>query len=84
MPTLIDATIAECRAQAGSRVFLVALVLILPCAAFLVGLDVAYIYGRIEGDPLPWQLHLSEEGAFAEWSPATALSIGASAAPTAS
>ncbi|HEY0324380.1 MAG TPA: hypothetical protein VGC46_00195 [Allosphingosinicella sp.] len=67
MPTLIDATIAECRAQAGSRVFLVALVLILPCAAFLVGLDVAYIYGRIEGDPLPWQLHLSEEGAFAEW-----------------
>ena len=67
MPPLIRATVAECRSQAGSRAFLLALVLILPGAAFLVGLEAAYIYGRIEGDPLPWQLHLSEEGAFAEW-----------------
>lgn len=67
MPPLIHAVIAECRNQAWSRAFLLALVFILPCAAFLVGLDAAYIYGRIEGDPLPWQLHLSEEGAFAEW-----------------
>lgn len=67
MPPLIHAAIAECRTQGWSKAFLFALVLILPWAAFLVGLDAAYIYGRIEGDPLPWQLHLSEEGAFAEW-----------------
>ncbi|MFN3725860.1 MAG: hypothetical protein ACK4SZ_06105 [Allosphingosinicella sp.] len=67
MPPIIHAAIAECRVRGWSKAFLVALVLILPWAAFLVGLDAAYIYGRIEGDPLPWQLHLSEEGAFAEW-----------------
>lgn len=67
MPPLIHATIAELRAQGGSRVFLLALVLILPCAAFLIGLDAAYIYGRIDGEVLPWQLNLSEEGALAEW-----------------
>ena len=67
MPTLIKATIAEFRAQGMSRAFLVALVLVLPCAAFLLGLDAAYIYGRIDGEILPWQLNLSEEGAIAEW-----------------
>ncbi|WP_166036999.1 hypothetical protein [Sphingosinicella sp. YJ22] len=67
MPPLIRATISECRSQAGSRAFLLALVLILPCAAFLIGLDAAYIYARIDGEMLPWQLNLSEEGALAEW-----------------
>ena len=67
MPPLIAATSAEVRKQAGSRAFLLALVVILPCAAFLVGLDAAYIYGRIDGEVLPWQLNLSEEGAIAEW-----------------
>lgn len=67
MPPLIHATVAELRAQGGSREFLLALVLILPCAAFLIGLDAAYIYARIDGEVLPWQLNLSEEGALAEW-----------------
>jgi len=64
---LIRATIAEVRTQGWSKAFLLALVLILPCAAFLIGLDAAYIYGRIDGEVLPWQLNLSEEGAIAEW-----------------
>ena len=67
MPPLIHATIAELRAQAWSRAFLLTLVLVLPCAAFFVGLDAAYVYGRIDGEMLPWQLNLSEEGALAEW-----------------
>ena len=67
MLPLIHATVAECRAQGWSRAFLVALVLILPCAAFLIGLDAAYVYGRIDGEMLPWQFNLSEEGALAEW-----------------
>ena len=67
MPPLIAATRDEVRRQATSRAFLLALVLILPCAAFLVGLDAAYVYGRIDGEMLPWQLNISEEGGLAEW-----------------
>jgi hypothetical protein len=67
VPPIIRATIAEFRAQSWSKALLLALVLILPCAAFLVGLDAAYIYGRIDGEVLPWQLNLSEEGALGEW-----------------
>lgn len=67
MPPLIHATIAELRAQAWSRTFLLTLVLVLPCAAFFVGLDAAYVYGRIDGEMLPWQFNLSEEGAVSEW-----------------
>lgn len=67
MPPLIHATIAELRAKAWSRAFLVTLVLVLPCAAFFVGLDAAYVYGRIDGEALPWQFNLSEEGAISEW-----------------
>lgn len=67
MPSLIAATIAEARKQAWSRAFLIALVVILPCAAFLVGLEAAYVYGRIDGEVLPWQLNLSEEGGLGEW-----------------
>jgi hypothetical protein len=67
VPPLIQATIAEFRAQSRSKAFLLALVLILPCGAFLVGLDSAYVYARINGEILPWQLNLSEEGAIGEW-----------------
>ena len=67
MPPLIHATIAELRAKAWSRAFLLTLVLVLPCAAFFVGLDAAYVYGRIDGEMLPWQFNLSEEGAISEW-----------------
>ncbi len=67
MPPLIHATIAELRSQGWSRAFLLTLVLVLPCAAFFVGLDAAYVYGRIDGELLPWQFNLSEEGAISEW-----------------
>lgn len=67
MPPLITATISELRTQGWSRAFLLALVLVLPCAAFFVGLDAAYVYGRIDGEMLPWQFNLSEEGAVSEW-----------------
>ena len=36
MPPLIHATIAELRAQAWSRAFLLTLVLVLPCAALVM------------------------------------------------
>lgn len=78
MPPLIRATIAELRSQAWSRAFLLTLVLVLPCAAFFVGLDAAYIYGRIDGEILPWQFNLSEEGSISEWFE-YALTLGAAA-----
>jgi hypothetical protein len=51
----------------ASRAFLLSALIILPCAMFLAGLESAFVYGRLEGDPLPWQLNVSEEGSFGEW-----------------
>ena len=50
-----------------TRAFLLALVAILPCLGFVLGLDAAYRYGRLEGTPLPYRFDIAEDGSLGEW-----------------
>jgi hypothetical protein len=59
--------IAEWLRLSRSPALLAALLLILPVAAFLCGLDVAHRYAGGDGTHLPWQFSLSEEEALGEW-----------------
>jgi hypothetical protein len=59
--------IAELIRLSRSPALVAALLLILPVAAFLCGLDVAHRYAGGDGAHLPWQFSLSEEESLGEW-----------------
>lgn len=67
MPLLLRTAARELRRIMAARAFLLAALVVLPGATFLAGLELAFVYGRLEGDPLPWQLNVSEENSLAEW-----------------